>query len=158
MPACFRAVKMGSKTEYKCSTCGGTVANKSSIKGHCKSKKHLVAAASRGVKRKSEVRGSRSPLRKAARQQIAPTGQGKKVGNNPLPASGNQKKASQSQEQTPASQSQEKHQGDNPRKASRSQEKTRGDTPKRTPGLKRFSCFVCDFSTDEETAFRSHLV
>ena len=160
MPACFKAVKIGSKTEYKCSTCGGIVANKSSIKGHCKSKKHLVAAASRGVKRKSEVRVSQSPLRKAARQQIAPTGPRKKVDNEPLPASGNQKKAIRSQEQTPASQSQEKHQhqGEDPRKASRSQEKTRGDTPKRTPGLKRFSCFVCDFSTDEETAFRSHLV
>lgn len=149
VPACFKAVKRGSKTEYECNTCGGNVAHKSSIKGHCKSKKHLVAAASRGLKRQSEVRVSQSPLRKVARQQKALTEEGNKVGKDPLPGNVNQKKASRSQE---------KHQGDTPKKASRSQERARGDTPKRTPGLKRFSCFVCDFSTDEETAFRSHLV
>ena len=143
VPACFKAVKMGSKTEYECTTCGGTVAHKSSIKGHCKSKKHLVAAASRGVKRQSEVRVSQSPLRKIARQHKAATEEGKKVGNV------NQKKVNRSGE---------KLEGETPKKASRSQEKTRGDTPKRTPGLKRFSCFVCDFSTDEAAAFRSHLV
>jgi len=149
VPACFKAVKIGSKTEYECTTCGGKVAHKSSIKGHCKSKKHLVAAASRGLKRKSEVRVSQSPHRKVARHQKTSIEDGKNVGKDPLPGNVNQKKASRSQE---------KHHGDTPKKANRPQEKTRGDTPKRTPGLKRFSCFVCDFSTDEEAAFRSHLV
>ena len=148
VPACFKTVKMGSKTEYECTTCGGKVAHKSSIKGHCKSKKHLVAAASRGVKRKSEIRKiSESPLRKTVKQQKANIEEGEKVSKDPTNV--NQKKASRSQE---------KRQGDNPKKTSQSLEKARGDTPKRTPGLKRFSCFVCDFSTDEEAAFRSHLV
>ena len=134
VPACFKAIKVGMKTEYECTTCGGKVAFKTSIKGHCKSKKHLVAAASRGVKRKSDVRISQSPLRKAARQQEAPTVEGAKTGKDSIPETSTRKKASQSQE------------------------KSRGCTPKRTPGLSRFSCFVCDFSTDEEAAFRSHLV
>ena len=132
VPACFKTITAGSKTEYKCTTCGGKVANKSSLKGHCKSKKHLVAAASKGVKRKSEVRISQSPCKKASK--LHEESQVKSRGKNPSPMKADYKKARGAQK------------------------KNRSDTPKRTPGLHRFSCFVCDFSTDEEAAFRSHLV
>ena len=132
VPACFKTITAGSKTEYKCTTCGGKVANKTSLKGHCKSKKHLVAAASKGVKRKSEVRISQSPCKKASK--LHEESQVKNRGKNPSPIKADHKKASGAHK------------------------KNRSDTPKRTPGLHRFSCFVCDFSTDEEAAFRSHLV